>query len=475
MIRTLLPVFLICACTPDPKETGADSGDSAAPDVCAQLGYDVRPFEDAAEDPSLYATAADFTVTTTEGDWSLSEAWTGCDSYLLIQDSPSQNQGWPTGIWERDAQELFERLPRNVHLLFMSTATSTASIEESLDGLQAVIAEEEQFMEPEDWEWWQGHIHYVTQRAQAIPGWVGSLMQNPGWGVGIDRQQRIRYIGSYADYERYDSSYGWFEPNLGMVANEAIYYNFEAQREAELEQDDATVITVFDGDVVDNDVYATVDLPDADAMSGFDTLHIDCTMACEGDGEYGDCPAWDYMAYLYLCDDAAESNPYGSQPCQPAVDEVMGTCAADGVAQETSCRSAADCEDGSGVTWSCEGYVTPVDADTLPGTCTDPYGEQEEQSYVCNDEGSGYDDLSCACDTEIGRWITTYHREGRWVYDNSSMLPLLASGGSRRPSLAVLHERPTSAGVDDHAYIRPNHRQGSPARTDERPALESPG
>jgi hypothetical protein len=46
-------------------------------------------------------------------------------------------------------------------------------------------------------------------------------------------------------------------------------------------------------------------------------------------------------------------------------------------------------------------------------------------------DGSGYDDLNCGCGTEIGRWITTYHREGRWVYDISAMIPLLADGGSQ--------------------------------------------
>src|SRR5207302_4969362 len=34
--------------------------------------------------------------------------------------------------------------------------------------------------------------------------------------------------------------------------------------------------------------------------------------------------------------------------------------------------------------------------------------------------------------SEIGRWITTYHREGRWVTDASGMLALLHSGGMRR-------------------------------------------
>jgi peptide-N-glycosidase F-like protein len=36
------------------------------------------------------------------------------------------------------------------------------------------------------------------------------------------------------------------------------------------------------------------------------------------------------------------------------------------------------------------------------------------------------------CDTEIGRWITTYGRPGRWVHDISPFLAMLSEGGTRR-------------------------------------------
>jgi Peptide-N-glycosidase F, C terminal len=36
------------------------------------------------------------------------------------------------------------------------------------------------------------------------------------------------------------------------------------------------------------------------------------------------------------------------------------------------------------------------------------------------------------CTEELARYITTYHREGRWLADASQLLPLLADGGRRR-------------------------------------------
>ncbi len=439
------PTFLLaltlvaCPKTPDkPEETAEtqppDTQETAAPqaDPCAEQGLERRAFQVVEESTAMYATAADFTVTTRSGDWSLQESWTGCDVILLVQDGPSQASGWPTDLWERDVDELFERLPRNVQLLFMSTATSTDAIEASLDLLQGQVDSELAAMSEEDRAWWGGRVHYVTQRAQTISGWVDDLMWSPGWGVGIDRLQRIRYIGSYADPTRYHSSYGWFEPNLSMVANEATYYNYEAEREAELEADDALVVTIFDDGYVSGSDYAEVELPDASTLSGYDTLKIDAFMGCGGVGEYGYCPAWDYMAYLYVCDMPAEDNPYADTACQPAVEAVMGECHADGEAQGSECSSAESCEDKSGAVWTCEGYEESIAADTLAGSCDTPLGEATEASYSCNTDGSGYDDLSCACDTELGRWITTYHREGRWVHDVSPLLPLLKDGGAHK-------------------------------------------
>ncbi len=423
--------------TDEPEETEPplDTTDSVPPegDPCGELGMDTREFIDAEENDALYATAADFTVPTRGGDWTLSEAWTGCDSYLLIQDNPSQAQGWPTDLWARDVGALFDDLPRNTQLLFMSTGTSTDAINGSLDGLEAEVNDVLADMTEDDRAWWEGRVHYVTQRAQIISGWVGDVMSNPGWGVGIDRLQRIRYVGSYADPTRYYDADGWFEPNLSMAANEATHYNFEAEREATLEADDALLVPIFEGDRVAGSVYATVELPDADTIASYDTLKIDCYMGCEGDGEYGDCPAWDYMAYLYLCDMPADGeNPYADTACQPAVGEIMGLCYEDGAATATECTATEDCGKDSEVTYECQGYAEAIAADTIEGSCTDPLGDTTSGTYTCNEGGDGYDDLDCSgCSTELGRWITTYHREGRWVHDVSGLLPLLQEGGSQ--------------------------------------------
>ncbi len=58
------------------------------------------------------------------------------------------------------------------------------------------------------------------------------------------------------------------------------------------------------------------------------------------------------------------------------------------------------------------------------GTC--PEWDRIVEVWLCQ-----VDDPD-VCDIEIGRWISAYSREGRWLSDASYLLPLLADGGTRR-------------------------------------------
>lgn len=414
-------------------DTGpADSGDSALPETnaCDTLGLPKRAFEDGAETTALNGLAADFTVATTQGDWNFKENWTGCDSYLFIQDEPNQATGWPTELWARDVKDLFATLPDNVEIFFVSTLGRENKRTPILEALKVDVDKALKRGDDGDIEWWTPRVHYITTSDTEIEGWLGELMKDPGWGVGIDRSQHIRYIGSYADPTRYNQQAGWFEPNISMAANEPIYYNFEANRELAMEQEGATVVPIFTQMYMGGSVSGSATLPTSAEMAGYDTMTVDTRMACGGVGEYGYCPAWDYMAYLYMTvTTLPEENPHASEACQPAVTSVSGTCAKDGIATETSCTDVSACEDGSGAVWTCEGYQPAIAAATTTGVCHITGGTSGDGYYTCKADGTGYGDISCPTEIEVGRWITTYHREGRWVYDISAMLPFMADGG----------------------------------------------
>jgi hypothetical protein len=358
MTKKLLGLVGLCLSTASacsaPGDSAPDLTDAAASAVdaapvpltaCEQLGLATRDFVVAPDSEELFAIAADLTLPTTAGNWNLAANYSGCDVYLFIQDEPRQaGADWPTPLWDRDVATLLARLPKNVHLFFMANAVLTADIEPALAALAARIDAALADLPESDRVWWQDRIHYVNQGAKTLDGWLGDVMQWPAWGAAIDRFGRIRYIGSYGDASRWNDSMGWFEPNLAMAANEVVYYNFEAAREDRLTAMNPTIVPVFSGAVVTGSGAAEIVLPDAATMAGFDTLELDLTLACDGTGEFGTCPPWDYLVYLYLCDQGA------------------------------------------------------------PDVCT----------------------------TRIGRWITTYHREGRWVHDVSGLLPLFSEGGTRR-------------------------------------------
>lgn len=371
MVRLLVssPLLLLAACagSSDNESVPKDdsSGDSPADSAhdtavfdpttdCDALGFPSVAFQDVAASAKLYDVAADITLATTEGDWNLRENWSGCDVYLFIPEEPAQNQGAPDPTWskKKDNKALIDTMPLNTHVFFLSSERSDEDRLAALDELKSTIDPQLDEYDDATRAWKERHIHYVTDRDGKADGWLGDSLSSPGWGVGIDREQRVRYIGSMADPERYDSSYGWFYPNISLVANEARYYNYEAVRQAALEAKGATVVQAFTGEVISDGGWAGVTtsvdvvLPDAATMRTFDTLELDLTMLCEGDGEYTECPAWDYINSAYLCD---------------------------------------------------------ADDDTV-------------------------------CTTELGRWITTYHREGRWVHDVSPLLALLKDGGTRRVS-----------------------------------------
>lgn len=367
---TRVAIAAVCAafhlgCSGAPKETSGSGGSTGGGgatgqggaggtiepgEVCKELSLPRRPFEDAEPLPELRAIASNVTIPTTAGDYDFAARWSGCESYLFIQDVPQQNANWPIGIWERQVEETLAAMPPNVQLFFVSVKTDESARKAALDALGAKVTEALAKLPAEDAGRWRARIHYVTAAATELGAWIGPLMKDPGWGLAVDRFQHVRYLGSYADYKLFDSDKSWFAPGLTMVANEAVHYNFEAERQAQLDEKGGATFPLFVEKVVGdpgNDgkrSYADVVLPDAATMADYDTLELDLSIRCGGKGEFGVCPPLAQPMDLRLCDTAEEAS----------------------------------------------------------------------------------------CLTQLGRWTTPSQREGRWVHDVSSFLPLLSSGGERR-------------------------------------------
>ncbi len=359
MLRLLLPMSLLLACKGDPEDTEVsddtgDTGDTTvgADTTCADLGLDARPFSD--EAPAAYQRwqpAGDFSVPRRDGTtWTLSEHWTGCESYIFLP------HWWPISsldsesFWFTGVDDLIERSPANVHYFFVVGGSSSDDAESYGAAMQTDIDETLAALSEEDRAWWLERLHVVSGPSDTVEGLVGDMFGRDisifGWA--IDRAQRIRTTGYFPAVEAYSSALNsageWpWEFRLYAAAAEAEYFNFEASRQDRLDAEDATVVEIFGGDVIEEYEDGTVTLPDAATMAGFDTLEIDVLMECPDKDLYeiSNCGAWDYLAYLWLYD-------------------------------------------------------------------------EDSKSYL-----------------EMGRFITTYHRESRWVVDASHALAWLKEGGER--------------------------------------------
>ena len=397
---------------------------------CLGLVEQTMPFHDGPYGTEIRDVAGPFELPTTEGTFSVTDGWTGNDTFIFLLTQTGID--YTAQLWDSVVYYWLRDSPKNVHYFFMAYA------KDGVDDAEAHVTTMKSRIDPELDKFaiiygkamechWRRRIHYVPVSAWTVGGWIQDMLQAKGrLAFAIDRFQRIRNVGLLQLVHA--------GPLLYHALFEAQYFNFEWDREQSLVKEAVTTVTLFDnidtkGGPVD------VALPSAEDMKNFDTLEMDLTSNCV-DHDEAQCPEWDTGASLSIGEHPIEAdNVHATTPCQEKVaavdpsDEILGACS-DGMA----CSPENSCVDGS----MCVGYSPAMDgtdeisADTLPCSCAVPGGDNRESTHSCNDDGTGYKDCSCSKSFEITRWITTYAREGRWVSDASEFMMLLQNGGTTR-------------------------------------------
>lgn len=134
--------------------------------------------------------------------------------------------------------------------------------------------------------------------------------------LAIDHQGRVREFGTIP--WPWNSSLGTdaVDP-LHSVALEAEYIHYEQALDQRLAAEaDALVIPMYEGVWAADPgwrkdmQYVDVTLPDAAELAAYDTLELDVRMSCGADDKKSQCPPWDYLVYLYLCEPGA-TTPQG--------------------------------------------------------------------------------------------------------------------------------------------------------------------
>lgn len=361
LILLLLLALPLLGC-PTSTSSGGDDDDSAStgddddatdapPTLCSELGLTEVPWNDEGPYGTLrHELMEDVSVELHDGStWSLSESWTGCDVTVVIPHTlPISAQNGGT-IWERDVLELALGSPRNARYLFV-TNTTQSSADLLGPAMQTRVDEALQAMDPEDRDWWADRLHVAVPRTADLNNALEDILEGIGGrGFAIDRYQKVRGVGSFADVNRYQQALSdadqWpWEANLANARYETEYFNWQASEVDRLALDeDVLTIDVWTGEVTEEFTEIEVVFPDAETLAGYDTLEIDIEQRCPNDNaaEFGNCGAWDYLAHVHVWNEA-------------------------------------------------------------------------DQAWV-----------------ELVRYITTYHREGRWVIDATPGLVELAAGGTR--------------------------------------------
>ena len=199
----------------------------------------------------------------------------------------------------------FPAMPANSRIFVLSKLRDQDDREAQLAELEAVIEASFDYLGEDEAAFWRSRVHYVSDQHTALDGLgaINSAYNVPVWG--IDRLQRAREVGYLCD-----ATTGWRTCPPSLLGYTARSFNFESDREEQLEaavDADLLVLPVFSAQPVSDPGWAgarsfgEVTLPDASTMAGFDTLELDLDMRCVGHPDLEQCPAWDYIANLYLC------------------------------------------------------------------------------------------------------------------------------------------------------------------------------
>jgi fibro-slime domain-containing protein len=250
---------------------GGDSG-ASDPGPCPGLGFETKAFDGAATEATYNATMPDFTWATLAGDFTLSEAWTGCDAFVIVdvgQDFMSEDLG-----------PLLDDADPNTVYLFVSDEREA---DDAVDVLTSFRGQLEADVGADTLVAWAGRLWFVTE-GTSDDAVLDDVLDGIGDSdlAGIDQEQNLRRGGSLA----IALSGGW-EPALSHARYTAKGFNYEstlrerlAREEAELGAD-LLVLTLqertweeeatTEGEV---DGIMRITLPDAAELARFDRAEV---------------------------------------------------------------------------------------------------------------------------------------------------------------------------------------------------------
>ena len=152
----------------------ADAGPPVA-EVCRDLGLEPLAMRDGDTTYAFGDVAGDFTVNTLyAGPWTLSENWTGCESYVFVAFIPTSGR-FEEQLWASRSEVLVEETDPNAHFFFVSSEGTAADREDRVAQILGYIDSfiDFSFADPDERARQRRRFHYVTDAPDQITGSVG--------------------------------------------------------------------------------------------------------------------------------------------------------------------------------------------------------------------------------------------------------------------------------------------------------------
>jgi len=392
-------------------------GEEVDADGCSYFEKPI-PWNNGPYSTDYMGTTGDFTVPEPidenlnfTNDWVFSQKWSGKDTYVFIIYNPldpdsviTWNSANPIGQ-ASELGQMFERSPDNVHYFFGSYRDGAWMGDVTYMAGRVTFALAT--MSGEDRDHWSDRVHYIAMDANFLEGSISEFIDDqdsPAWFC-IDRLQRWQEVGSFWDLNL-NQNFSWYR--FHFIANEPIYLNFEFGLERELAAMEyhASVpcderlyapercikgesVTLLEWKMGESYTHGggwgggtnirNVELPEN--MNQFDSFAVYAYEAC---ADHKGCNEWDFIGALNAYEASCSLSEYENY--EDCVNQVLSEYSSQESCENAGHRWDAGSEDSSA---GCEGKWDRV------------------------------------WKAEIGRYITAYNREGRYISDVTPMLGVL--------------------------------------------------
>ena len=231
-------------------------------------------------------------------EWSFQDAWNGQESYIFIHYNPSVSNS--TALWiSNTKQALLENSPLNVHYLFISDRSSSASDVLAIKGEFDEILES---FDPALQDHWKTHLHFIPTKTSELENWLAEALSDK-YALGIDRFQQLKQIGYLGNPD------GFTGTHMSYLAHETLFYNYvwDAVFDPDSNYDE---ITIFDKELYSggwaSSITQVVEFPSNEELDQYSAMKVELLRGCpDADGNYSDdgCDDYDRIAHMYLCDE----------------------------------------------------------------------------------------------------------------------------------------------------------------------------